>query len=706
MRKALVTGLVVLVALIALAVGAFMTHEPAEPPAVTTRVGPFFDAGYDVAPRFASFRKESRFVRLSDGTDLAVDIFVPVPASGDATDASPDAGLRFPTILEYTPYGRALAQPGLPWWQKLVLRWRLGLDEAIYDRGLAPPVRAFLGLGYAYVVADMRGTGASFGSQAPLMPRLADDGAEVVEWITSQPWSNGSVGMRGQSYVGWSQFATASREPEGLRCIAPALIVFDAYTGATRPGGITAVRWLTEYSDYLQSFNLSRNDVSHGYFPVAPVVDEDGDGRLLDEIPLASEGDPTLFVDDPDLRYPDDTERRQHPLARAVAEHRDNLLVRRLMEPDVRFADATYVFADDTLSFIDGSPGAMLDAVARSGVSVFNIGGWFDGFVKGTTKLFASMDPGPGNRLMIGPRFHIPAGVTPAYRSLFAYEGDLASEIALEELRFFDSCLRGIDNGVEDEDPVLIYVMNQGWRREASWPLERQEVRSLYLGAGGALTAGSGEPGADPYEVDFTHRSDYGSNEMNRWVLMWSPDTLMLRTEADERTLVYETPPLESEMEVTGHPVVELWVSANRSDADVFVYLSDVAPDGSVHYVTEGKLRAGFHESRDPELQTRGLRPVRPDLPWHGFRSGDYDPGALADGRVVELRFDLMPTSWLFREGHRLRISIAGADAGNFELNPALCPEGEPEECAETTLTIHRGPATPSRIEIPMIAGG
>jgi putative CocE/NonD family hydrolase len=176
-----------------------------------------------------------------------------------------------------------------------------------------------------------------------------------------------------------------------------------------------------------------------------------------------------------------------------------------------------------------------------------------------------------------------------------------------------------------------------------------------------------------------------------------------LRTELDEQTIFYETEPLDTELEVTGHPVVDLWVSANQPDADVFVYLSDVAPDGTANYITEGQLRAGFHIMQDPKLQTQGLRPVRPELPWHGFRAGDYDANAFADDHIVNLRFDLQPTSWVFTKGHRIRISIAGADAGNFELHPDLCATGVAEQCSATTLTLHRGIAYQSRIELPVI---
>ena len=129
MRKIITLGILVLLLLVG--ARAWVTRTPEVPP-LTSLVGPFFDANYDVAPQFLAFQKESRFVRLSDGTDLAVDIFVPKDASRD----NGSLATSFPTILEYTPYNRAIAQPGMSWWQRLFLRWRFGLKEPVYDRAL------------------------------------------------------------------------------------------------------------------------------------------------------------------------------------------------------------------------------------------------------------------------------------------------------------------------------------------------------------------------------------------------------------------------------------------------------------------------------------------------------------------------------------------------------------------------------------------
>jgi putative CocE/NonD family hydrolase len=177
----------------------------------------------------------------------------------------------------------------------------------------------------------------------------------------------------------------------------------------------------------------------------------------------------------------------------------------------------------------------------------------------------------------------------------------------------------------------------------------------------------------------------------------------MLRNELDKKAILFESQPLVTGIEVTGHPILRLWVSANQDDADIFVYLSDVDTNGDVNYVAEGQLRSSFHALIDPAVQVGGKVQVRPELPWHGFREQDEEAAPLAGGRVLELAIELTPTGWYFPAGHKIRVSLAGADLGNFELNPTLCPNDEIANCRATQLTIHRGADTPSAINLPVI---
>lgn len=640
---------------------------------------------------YAAVRKITTRVRRPDGVHLAVDAFVPEePLDGAAADE------RFPTIFSYTPYGRSVALTDLSWLDRLGLWFQRGLTRPMLDASAKPGVKALLARGYAYVSADMRGSGASGGSVMQLDPRHGPDGAALIDWITDQPWSDGQVCMHGQSYVGWSQFAVAAEQPEGLRCIAPSQIFFESYTGSTRPGGVTAIRWLQRYSDYLQGF--TDNDRSRGY-ATAPAIDEDGDGALIDEIPL----DPAVVEP---RRYADNQDRSEQYYARATAEHAHNLQPVRMADEQYRFSDSILAFQGRQYSYAEISPGVMLArAIRDSDIAVLNIVGWFDGFAKGGFTTYATLAGYRPNRLFVAPRFHIPLEITPAYRELFDYAGSYADQLTFEELRFFDTNLKGLDNGWTAEPPVKLYVMNSGWRQFRMWPPADATSTPFHLSSDGMLSRATvAESTMDSLEVDWLSASNYGANGSNRWLLMTAPDDLMLRNKLDESALVYQTGALANELTVIGHPIVNLRVSSNQPDADVFVYLSDVAPDGRVHYVSEGRLRLGFAEAiSDNDAQALGLIDVKPELPWHGFRRADYNPQALRDGRVVSARFDLFPTAWRFRKGHRIRIAITGADSGNFQLNPSACPAGDPATCPATVLHIHRGGTDGSVLELPVL---
>jgi putative CocE/NonD family hydrolase len=181
------------------------------------------------------------------------------------------------------------------------------------------------------------------------------------------------------------------------------------------------------------------------------------------------------------------------------------------------------------------------------------------------------------------------------------------------------------------------------------------------------------------------------------------PDSLMMRTDKDAQCLTYETEPLAEDTEVTGHPIVELWVTSNRRDADVFVYLCDVAPQGESIYVAEGQLRAGWHRLWEDDDRVDGVMDVKPELPWHGYKEAQWVDEALDSVTPLRLRFEMVPVSWVFRQGHRIRIAVAGADYRNFELNPRLAPDGTPENALPTTLTLHRTATHPSHVELPVI---
>jgi hypothetical protein len=268
-----------------------------------------------------------------------------------------------------------------------------------------------------------------------------------------------------------------------------------------------------------------------------------------------------------------------------------------------------------------------------------------------------------------------------------------------EAHRWFDYWLKGTNNGIMDEPPIYYYVMGapqkDAWRTSDQWPLANQQLTRFYFAEGKTGSVASvndgflrteppGVPNAhDAYTVDYSTTSGVHS----RWTaILEAADYPDMRAN-DEKALTYTTPPLEADVEVTGHPVVHLWLATGAPDLDVFVYLEEVDGKGKSTYVTEGNLRASHRALSEASFNNLGL-------PYQRSYESDLTP--IPVGEPVELVFDLLPTSKLFHKGNRIRITITGADADNFET-PILDPAPEIRLLRNTTYA--------SSIDLPIIPG-
>jgi hypothetical protein len=626
---------------------------------------------------------------MSDGVKLAVDVYLPSGGSGDGP---------FPVLLNYLPYHRALIDP-----------YSGKIDVGYVVPGTEALVKLLTSNGYAVVIADMRGSGASFGSKFDMDPQIAKDGKELVDWIDEQPWCDGNVGMFGGSYHGWSQFAVAGQWPRALKAIMPEIMSFDMFSSAAcSPGGIRASGG---QRPPFQLMDLNAYIPTAGLLPAPPVVDEDGDGQIVDEIPVYPTGKNVFAYDPPTYS---DGETRDDIYYYATLEHLDNLYAFDIFT-EARYRDSEV--AGSGFTYADLGPSDWPIQMAKSGVAIYGRSGWFDAYPHEIIRWFATMKATNPTKLLIHPGFHsIPdmsttRGTGP-YWSYFGEDINSAvNEILLpDRMRFFDRYLKGVKNGLDDEPPILIYVMNGGgWRLEDQWPLGRQKTSNYYFEKGNKLVTFKPSDrlgaGSDAYQVDLTHSSRYGTNNAGRWIP--APDKIMIRTDKDLKCLTYTSETLHQDTEVTGHPIVHLWVSSTADDGDFFVYLEDVDENGEAYYVTDGMLRAGFAKLvPNEEILPPGSHiNVLPDLPWHGFKESDYVGNVFAGGKKMELVFDLLPTSWVFKKGHRIRVSIAGADWPTFDLNPKLSPTNKPNDPNNTipTIAVHRGKAHLSRIELPVI---
>jgi putative CocE/NonD family hydrolase len=301
---------------------------------------------------------------------------------------------------------------------------------------------------------------------------------------------------------------------------------------------------------------------------------------------------------------------------------------------------------------------------------VFVIEGWADWYQTAELRAFANLKV--PKRALIGPWAHYwPENALPGPR----IDG------RREYLKWFDHWLKGVDNGVEKEPPVAIFVRQYQppapmyleekgfWRHESEWPLARTESTPMYLSAEGKLGR---EPDRHVSPQDAGDSYAYNpavgitSGILGRGNV--APWAMPLDQRLDEAySLTYTTPPLPADLEVTGDPAVILFVSSTADVAYFAVKLCDVAPDGTSKLVSDGGLNATHRASRSaPEL----LKP----------------------GAVNELKIDLRSLAYIFPAGHRIRVDIASADFQN------AWPVSRP-----ATNTVHRGESTPSRIILPVV---
>ena len=558
-------------------------------------------------------RPRSLYLEMRDGVRLAADIHLP---------EGPRPARGFPAVLVFTPYYR-----------------RFRLDEGAHGVEPSPNVAAyrdmFVPRGYALVAVDVRGTGASFGWRDSFRsPAEREDYAEVVAWAAGQEWCDGRLGATGISYLGAaSDFAAASGHP-ALRAIAPISAVWDTYADHFYPGGCRLSDLIDGYARLANALDHDRRDELRRYAYFA-------DPRLRGPAPVD---------DDPDGRL----------LAAAIADHAANAHMADFLR-EFPFRDSTLAH-DRTFTSDSFSPHAV-SPLFRDGLAVLAISGWRDGaYTNGSISRFLSI----GSRdkaLIIGPWDHGARVNASPFRREVVPEFPVHAAV----LRFFDEHVLGLDTGLSAEAPVHYHTMRaETWASAPGWPPARA-TRTLHLVADGALAEGA------PAEGEVRHRADFrcSTGPDTRYGRLQLRDVREYYPDWDARPgayLRFVSAPLEAPLTVTGHPLLTLDFACDQRDACVFAYLEDIAADGSAHYVTEGMLRA-LHRATASAPET-----YRTAWPWRSFTRAEAEP--LRPGEPVTLELPLLPVSWRFPAGHRIGLSLAGADRDNF----ALWPYGRPGE--------------------------
>jgi putative CocE/NonD family hydrolase len=598
-------------------------------------------------------------VSMRDGVKLACDIYRP------ALNGKPVEG-RFPVILERTPYGKETVES----WAKF-----------------------FVPRGYIAIGQDIRGRYNSDGMWRPFRDD-GNDGYDTAKWIGEQAWSDGGIGTVGTSYPGGTQHALALANPPYLKAMIPADAMSDFGRYGVRHNGAFEMRWMNWI------FNIGG--------------------------PNGSRADRNQETREALLK-----------LGEQVREYAKGMPLRRGMSP-LRLNPEYEDWLVEAMSHADyddfwKNAGAdVVEHVAEyKDIPVYHLGGWYDSWgtqVANLNYVTLSKNKKSPQRLIMGPWTH--GGRTRSYAGEAEFGPEAAIDFDQFELRWFERWLKGIDNGVDREPAVRIFVMGGGdahktpegrifvgghWREEHEWPLARTAATPYYLHANGLLSPQKpGNETPKTYEFDPRHpvptlggnisshnaprshhntieRPSDSENLMEQGAYdqrcrseVWTCDD-MRPLSARSDVLVFQTEPLEQDMEVTGRLIVKLWASSSVTDTDFTAKLIDVYP-ANKDFPAGVDLNVG-----DSIVRTR-------------YRNSLEHADFMKPGEVYPFTIEMYPTSLVFQKGHRIRVDISSSNFPRFDVNPNT---GEPlndnRRWAVAVNSIYDDAQRPSHILLPVI---
>ena len=601
--------------------------------------------------QFEVLAGKDTMIAMRDGVRLATDIYRPA-RNGAAVEG------KFPAILERTPYGK--------------------------DR-LAGVANYFAPRGYVVVLQDVRARYKSEGRWRPLRDD-PNDGFDTAKWIGAQPWSDGGIGTVGTSYDGGTQHAMAIANAPYLKAMIPVDAMSDFGRYGVRHNGAFELRWFSwvfTLGNSAETQSAPAAAARAASDPAAAAALVDLGTRVRDYVrglPLRPGTTPLKFAPDYEA-----------------------WLIEAMSHGDY----------DD---FWKNHGASVVDHLAEyKDVPVYHTTGWYDSWGSQVANLnYVELRKAKKSlqRLIVGPWTH--GGQTRSYAGQAQFTADAALDFDAWRLRWFDRWLKGVDNGVDREPPVRIYVMGGGdahktpegrlfvgghWRDEQEWPLERAVATPYYLHSNGVLSGDKPAEGP-PTTYLFDPRNPVPTLGGN----VSSQGTLMFQGAADQRcrtgfwlcsdtkplsarndVLVFQTAPLAADLEVTGRLMVKLWAASNGPDTDFTAKLIDVYPPNKDY---PGGVDLNIADSI---VRAR-------------YRKGPGKAEFLKPGQAEEFTIEMYPTSLVFQRGHRIRVDISSSNFPRFDVNPNT---GEPlndnRRWRTAENSVYYGGGRASQIVLPVI---
>jgi putative CocE/NonD family hydrolase len=532
----------------------------------------------------------------------------------------PTAEGTFPVLLERTPYDK---KDGVDFCLKAAAR------------------------GYVIVIQDVRGRYSSEGEWYPFKHE-SNDGYDTIEWAAALPFSSGKVGMFGGSYVGATQLLAAIAVPPHLAGIFPQITASNYHDGWTYQSGAFE-QWFSESWTSILSWDTLQRRLEKNTNPLT----------WSSKLPLTSY--PILEAESGEGLAPYFFDWLQHP----------------------RYDDYWKAWS-------------IADHYRQIAVPAYHVGGWYDIFLNGTLRNFAGIkgqgaNEGArhGQRLMIGPWSH-------GSYDRKTGDADFGPDARIDDdeilLRWYDHVLKGVPNGIDKEKPVKVFVMGRNvWRDEDDWPLPDAEETRFYLHSGGQANTLSGngvlntiKPQSEA-EDRYTYIPSDPVPTRGGGLCCDTGDYLppgafdQRPNESRQDVLVYTTPALREDVEVTGPISLELYASSSAVDTDFTARLIDVHPDGYAQNLTDGILRARYRSSQE--------------------KAEFMEPS-----HIYEFKIDAGATSNVFLAGHRIRLEISSSNFPRFDRN--LNTEEEPEHgtrWVKATNAVYHNHAYPSALILPVV---
>ncbi|KAL9644626.1 hypothetical protein ABK040_015365 [Willaertia magna] len=671
--------------------------------------------------------KTSVYVVMKDSAKIACDVYVPLMQDGSFG--------KYPAIFHGTRYHRCF---------NVKFPFSLILGRTFDVR--FDVTKNFIEQGYSVVSCDVRGTGASGGTRKhDLHQDEINDLYQIVEWIINQPWSNQIVGGYGISYDGMVAEALLSTQHPSIKAIAPLFSPFDLYRDVAWPNGLLSIGFLKTYSQFVSKLELNqfipRNLLSslgaHIFF-----------NYVVDGVALVP-GEESFYYNT------------------ALKEHEANYdLVTSIIKAEFSDIELDWIESEELKTIEYLNQVQVQKNIIRKDIGLLGISSWLDGsFIRSTITRHLSYWT-KYKTLIIGPFDH--GGIKNS--SPFAETRTRCFDLISELIGFFDYHLKYLPNSVnkkknqivkEEEYEKFNYyyldsnnqtsrvryfvIQQEEWKQSEKWPPKEFQTETLVIDNQRRLVYYSEAiphqnnshayynnqqenqqkekqtiiENIDQIQLDY----EIGTGVFSRWHFLFQMDPRALRYEVFNNNSIsllnYTTYPLQNDIEITGHPYIDITIKGNNKDAILFCYLLELNNNSertSATYISEGFIRA-LHRKFSP-LTPSNVKHIQQDIihdqnitnvcnvngndngnlqqqqqefknqstittflnnmngllntvePFRSFSQVDATP--LTPNEFEEIRIFFYPISYKLKKGNSLALAISGWDKDNFDLRDVI----------------------------------